>query len=306
VEVVGDQRTPNNEKIAWMANSFLSQSVVINEIMYDPLPGRSEFVELFNRSPDTLDLQEWKIMDMPSSSGSRTMFRLSDHRIPFPPGDYVVVGADSTLITQFPHLASQPSAKVVVANRDLSLNNSGDDVILLDLTDARIDSVRYFSSWNNPVLNTSTSGKSLERINPSLSSNDKRNWSSSISPAGATPGERNSIYTVALPSAARLQLSPNPFSPDNDGFEDFLALNYSLPSTTSMIRVRCFDVQGRLIRTVANNEPASSSGTVLWDGLDDNSQHVRIGMYIILFEAFDVNGGLVRTMKDVAVVARKL
>jgi len=29
-------------------------------------------------------------------------------------------------------------------------------------------------------------------------------------------------------------------------------------------------------------------------------------MYIILFEAFDAYGGSVRTMKDVAVVARRL
>jgi hypothetical protein len=33
---------------------------------------------------------------------------------------------------------------------------------------------------------------------------------------------------------------------------------------------------------------------------------VRIGMYIILFEAFDNFGGTVKTMKDVAVVARRL
>ena len=73
-----------------------------------------------------------------------------------------------------------------------------------------------------------------------------------------------------------------------------------------MIRVRCFDVQGRLVRTLANNEPAASSGTILWNGLDDNNRRVRIGMYIILFEALDASGGVVHTMKDVAVVATKL
>jgi len=101
-------------------------------------------------------------------------------------------------------------------------------------------------------------------------------------------------------------LSPNPFSPDNDGFEDNLAITYSLPTTVSMIRVRCFDVQGRLVRTLANNEPVASSGTLLWNGLDDNNRRVRIGMYIILFEALDAAGGITRVMKDVAVVATKL
>jgi len=249
--------------------------------MYDPLPGRSEFIELFNRSSDTLDLRSWKIMDALSGSGSRNTFIFPDRSTALAPGNYIVVSADSTLATQFPCLASSPLPKILNANKDLSLNNSGDDVILLDLTDTRIDSVRYSASSNNPALKTSTSGKSLERINPSLSSNDKRNWSTSVSSAGATPAERNSIYTVVLPSTGSLRLSPNPFSPDNDGFEDNLAITYSLPSTTSMIRVRCFDVQGRLVRTLANNEAAASSGTLLWDGFDDNHQRVRIGMYII-------------------------
>jgi hypothetical protein len=233
-------------------------------------------------------------------------FRISDSPLLLPPNEYAVIGADSTLILQFPSLLHLSTAKLVIANKDLSLNNSGDDVVLVDLTNTQIDSVRYSPSWHNPALNTSTTGKSLERVNPALASNDQRNWSSSIAPGGATPGQRNSIFTLSIPSAAHLTLSPNPFSPDNDGFEDFLAIEYSLPSSTSMIRVRCFDVQGRLVRTLANNEPAASSGTVIWNGLDDNNRRVRIGMYIILFEALDSSGGVVHTMKDVAVVATKL
>ena len=255
---------------------------------------------------DTVDLYGWAMMNAPSSSGRRAIIRISNSPLLLPPNEYAVIGADSTLAVQFPFLLHLSAGKLVIANKDLSLNNSGDDVVLADLTNFQIDSVRYSPSWHNPVLNTSTTGKSLERVNPSLASNDRKNWSSSVAPGGATPGQRNSIYTTSIPSVARLTLSPNPFSPDNDGFEDFLAIQYSLPSTTSMIRVRCFDIQGRLVRTLVNNEPAVSSGTILWNGLDDNNRRVRIGMYIILFEALDSSGGVVHTMKDVAVVATKL
>ena len=306
VDFSQDQRTSNDSLRVRAANKFDPQSVVINEIMYDPLPNRSEFVELFNRSMDTLSFQGWTIMDAPSSSGNRTVIRISDGPLFLAPNHYLVIAADSTLVFQFPALLHLSTGKLFIANKDLSLNNSGDDVVLVDLTNTEIDSVRYSPSWHNPVLNTPTTGKSLERVNPSLASNDRRNWSSSISPSGATPAQRNSIFTAAIPSTARLTLTPNPFSPDNDGFEDFLAIEYSLPSTTSVIRVRCFDIQGRLVRTLANNEPAASSGIVLWNGLDDNNQRVRIGMYIILFEALDSSGGIVRVMKDVAVVAAKL
>ncbi|MGA7159856.1 MAG: lamin tail domain-containing protein [Bacteroidota bacterium] len=300
-----DQRASNNALVIQAANKFESQSVIINEIMYDPLQGQSEFIELFNRTIDTVDLQGWTIMDAPSSTGNRTVIRISDTPLLMPPNGYIVISADSTLMRQFP-LLHLSTGRLIIANKDLSLNNTGDDIVLVDLTNTRIDSVRYSPSWHNPALNTSTTGKSLERINPSIASNDRKNWSSSIAPAGATPGQRNSIFTVSIPSSAHLTLSPNPFSPDNDGFEDFLSIQYSLPSATSMIRVRCYDVQGRLVRTLVNNEPASSSGTILWNGLDDYNRRVRIGMYIILFEALDSSGGVVHALKDVAVVATKL
>ena len=306
VDYPKDQRQANNARTAWAANRFVPQSIAINEIMYDPLPANSEFIEFFNRSTDTLDLQGWKVMDTPSNSGGRTSVALGDKPLPLPPSAFLVVGADSALLRQFPDLVNPRSCNVLIMNKDLSLNNTGDDVILFDITNNTIDSVRYSPSWQNQNLDVSTSGKSLERINPSLAGNDRRNWSTSIDPSGSTPGRRNSIYTPAIPSTTKIKLSPNPFSPDNDGYEDFLAISYSLPSPTSMIRVRCFDVAGRLVRLLANNEPAAATGTVLWDGLDDRHQRVSIGMYIILFEALDAFGGVVHTMKDVAVVARRL
>ena len=73
-----------------------------------------------------------------------------------------------------------------------------------------------------------------------------------------------------------------------------------------MVRIRIFDVTGRLIRRLAQNELSASAGSIVWDGLDDDGHRIRIGMYIVLFEALDNFGGVVQTMKDVAVVGRKL
>lgn len=73
-----------------------------------------------------------------------------------------------------------------------------------------------------------------------------------------------------------------------------------------MVRIRIYDVTGRLIRRLVQNELSGPEGSVLWNGLDDDGRRVRIGMYIILLEALDNFGGTVRTMKDVAVAARRL
>ena len=295
-----DDRVSNNILFSTIKNNFPSQSFVINEIMFEPRTGDAEFVELMNRSTDTIDIADWKLMDQPGSTGNRTIVELSTSVCRIAPNGYVLIASDSSLFVQFPSL----KARHVVIHSSLSLSNSGEDLVLTDLTNTQIDSVRYSPEWH--LKNLSTSGRSIERINPSTSTNDSRNWSSSVAPGGSSPLQKNSIFLGTIALSSTLTLTPNPFSPDHDGFEDFLAINYSLPVNSSTIRIRIYDVAGRMIRRLAQGEPSSSIGSVVWNGMDDDGNRVRIGMYIILFEALDNFGGVAQTMKSVAVVGRKL
>jgi hypothetical protein len=188
---------------------------------------------------------------------------------------------------------------------DLSLSNSGDVLILKDIFGNTIDSVSYNPNWHNPEIDDSK-GRSLERINPSLNSNDGRNWSTSVNSLGGTPLKQNSIFTRKLPSQSKIEIVPNPFSPDNDGFEDYTIISYELPLETSQIRIRIFDSIGRLVRTLADNEPSSSKGSIIFDGLDDNKQPLRIGIYIVLIEAVNQQNGVIEQIKKPVVVAKKL
>ena len=194
---------------------------------------------------------------------------------------------------------------MIIKDGSVSLNNDGDDIILTDLTGETIDSIRYDPSWHNPDIED-VSGRSLERINPNLQSNDRRNWSTSASPLGGTPGKQNSLFTTSIPSSAKISFSPNPFSPDGDGFEDITMLNYRLPTTTALIRIRIYDANGRLVRTLANTEPSGSTGEIAWDGYNDKRERARMGIYIVLLEALDGIGGSVETVKGTVVVAVKL
>ena len=70
--------------------------------------------------------------------------------------------------------------------------------------------------------------------------------------------------------------------------------------------MRIYDIQGRLIRTLANSEPSGSRGEIIWDGFDDNRNKARIGIYVVLLEALDASGGNVQALKGVVVVATRL
>jgi len=303
-----DERVRNNTAQLKVQSRYEDQVLVINEIMYDPLKDENEWIEFYHRGSSPVDLARWKFSDRPTASGSVNTFTITTQSRIIRPGEFVVVAAESTIVSRFPQLTSPLQGMYLfILNRTggLSLGNDGDDIILRDITDSVIDSVRYSPKWHHPDL-SDTKGRSLERINPNISSNDSRNWSSAATKAGGTPGLTNSIFAITLPSTASLKAQPNPFSPDGDGFEDFCLLRYNLPMTTSLIRIKVFDTRGRLIRTLANSEPGGSGGEIVWDGMDDSRQRVRVGPYVAFIEAIDNQGGIVASAKAVVVVATKL
>ena len=307
VDYAGDERPSNNAGSVEIKIGSLPHTLTINEIMYAPLSGQAEWIELYNPSSFPVDVSEWTLSDMRDATGKANVFSIAMNPIQIEPGGYAVIGSDSTILSLFPSLrAQQRNSRVIILNRtSLSLNNEGDDVIITDLVGTTIDSVRYSPSWHNPDI-TDVTGISLERINPKLPSTDRRNWSSCVEEVGGTPGCQNSIFTTALPAQTALSISPNPFSPDGDGFEDFTVINYKLSSQIARVRVKIFDSVGRLVRTLANYEPSASVGQIIWDGLDDDKRRLRMGIYVVLLEAVNSRGGTVESAKAAAVVAGKL
>ena len=303
VEYTPDERPSNNTLFVQVAVGFSVNAIVINEIMYSPLNDHAEYVEVLNRSDNAIDLGGWNLTDRPTTSGTFNQFSLATSPVVVPPGEFFVIASDSTLFTLFPSIDRQFVR--VVNQSSLSLNNEGDGVVMRDPLGRAIDSVAFDPAWHNPGVSDHT-GRSLERINPSLGSNDPRNWSTCANPVGGTPGARNSIFSPLQPSQSRLSVSPNPFSPDGDGVEDFAIIRYELPLQVSVIGITIYDVKGRMIRRLANNEPSGSVGEIVWDGRDDDKQKARIGLYVVLLEAVDERGGVLETAKGVVVLAAKL
>lgn len=301
-----DERISNNKMLIPVKVGFRERSLVINEIMYAPLGGNAEYIELANSSDHDIDIANWKVTDRPTSSGGVTQLKLSTERRLVHPREYFLLASDTSVFRLWPHLRTIDPRLIPTLNQsDLSLNNDGDDVIIRDLLGSVIDSVSYQPGWHNSDVADKT-GRSLEKINPLLNANDLRSWSTSAAPTGGTPGLANSIFANSLPVQSRLSFSPNPFSPDDDGMDDFTLVQYELPLRTSLINIKIYDVKGRLIRLLSNNEPSGARGTIPWDGRDNQNRKARIGMYIVLLEAIDDRGVHVETAKGIVVLAGKL
>ncbi|MCF8338331.1 MAG: lamin tail domain-containing protein [Bacteroidales bacterium] len=128
------------------ATTSVAAAIVINEILADPDAtngdangdgtvdtGDDEFVELYNNSSDGINISGYTIHD---GGGERHVFPNGTY---IQPHDVIVVFAGGTP-TGFDNLDVQTSS-----SGQLSLNNSGDDVILKDASNAEVTSVTYGS-----------------------------------------------------------------------------------------------------------------------------------------------------------------
>ena len=278
---------------------YAFNEIVINEIMYDPDPGKSEFIEIYNLKDDFVELGGWRLED-----NSGDYYKLSTHSLMLPPGGFFVLAADSSILYNYSWLKDHPFI-TILDEPSLGLPNSGEKIFIKDLYGNIIDSLFYTDYWHNENISI-TKNRSLERINPQFKSNEKTNWSTSVNEYGGSPGKQNSIFVQGLSGGTKISVSPNPFSPDNDGYEDHTVINYNLSQTLAQIRVKIYDSQGRLVRTLVNNKPSGAKGSLIFDGLNEEGNPLRIGIYIIFLEAINNSSGIVETVKEVVVVARKL
>jgi hypothetical protein len=83
---------------------------------------------------------------------------------------------------------------------------------------------------------------------------------------------------------AKLIVQPNPFTPNEDGFNDVTVFNFEQFSIKDP-SVKIFDMHGRKIREL--NSPGLNKNLFVWNGLDDGRRHLLPGMYLYIFSEGD-------------------
>ncbi|TAL61431.1 MAG: hypothetical protein EPN85_04900 [Bacteroidetes bacterium] len=271
-----------------------ANDIVINEIIFDPKEFGVEWVEIYNRSNKIIDLKEVFICS-PDNSGNLTgINQIAPNGYLLLPQHYIVLSTDADAIkAQYNAINSNG---FIDMNSIPSLNNDSGHVMLINFSQAVIDHLDYHSEWHLPLLNN-TKGISLERVNYENATQDENNWhSASESAGGATPAYQNSQYTTGE-SGTEITISPEVFSPDNDGYNDVLSISYTFDTPGMVGNVQIYDSRGRLEKTLVHNELLATSGTFFWDGITDEKLKIRIGIYIIYFEAFDAKGNVKKYKK---------
>ncbi len=277
--------------------------MVINEILFDPKSGASDYIEFYNRSNKILDASKLYVANRNSSGVISSAKLISTTPYYIFPGDYIVATEDAVNLP-LNYMVQNPDAVFVVSTMPSFPDDKG-DVILLNLQGAVVDEVKYLDDWQFALI-ANPDGVSLERIDPDGVSQEATNWHSAASTAGyGTPTYKNSQYKLLQSINATIDVTPKVFSPDNDGRDDIATIQYKTTEPGYIANITIYDANGRPVRNLVKNGTLGLQGYWIWDGLDDKKLKLPVGTYIVFTEIFNLNGKK-ESFKNVVVLARQL
>ena len=265
--------------IAAMAQTS-SNHPILSEFLCNPMGDlETEWIEIYNPTENAVNLTQYKIGD---ALGLRS---ISDTGLMLLSGEYIVLAEDPVRFLAF---YDDFEGTVISPDGWQTLNNYGGEVVrLADNDDLIVDSIYYEDGFPD--------NRSRERyIDPS----GKSYWGGSFAPEGSTPGKPNTYY---YPRAGNIDLAvtPDPFSPDGDGFEDETTISYGMPDA-DRFDLMIYDIAGRKVRTLLESCGAIPGG-IVWDGRGDDGRILPVGIYIIHAR---VEGGVTMEGKKTVVIAR--
>ena len=278
------------------------KDIVLNEILFNPTPTSTDYVELYNNTNFTIDLKNVKIANRNTAGQVSSIKTLTTNSYFLAPQRFVVITEDSALV-KANYIVQNLNAFIIVPTMP-SFNDDKSSVLILNAQGDVVDELKYDEKWHFSLI-TNREGVALERIDYNAPTQSQENWHSAATSVGyGTPTYKNSQYKINDQLQGEITTTPEIVSPDNDGMDDFATVNYSFPQPGYLANITIFDAAGRVVRNLQRNALCGIRGSFRWDGLGEKNQQIATGIYIIYTEVFNLDGKKKR-FKNTMVVARR-
>ena len=257
-----------------------SSSWLLNEILFDPQTGGTDYVEIKNVSPGYLDARELRIGNKDESKP------VIEEAYPVAPGGIVLL-TNSTALTlrDYPRGAKENFLEI-----DLPGFNSDSGTVRILGPSNQVWQKYFFSEKHHARILDETKGVSLERISKDLPVENQDSWQSASKEAGyGTPGLENSQNRDFDPGGS-FSVNPVAFSPNGDGNKDFALFSYETEKTNLIGNLRIYSADGFLIRTLAESSNLGATSVWKWDGSSEEGRKVRAGLYLAILELVELGG----------------
>ena len=263
--------------------------LVFNELMPYVSNEQSKFIEIYNNSEFYIDLKGLMLSNRDEDGMLKSSkIVLSESRI-VAPHTFAVVATDTSML----NCSRGINYESLYLNMKLPSMPSKEGVIVLTDRGGRvIDEVHYSNAWHHPTLKD-LHNVSLERIDPMGNTQEAENWQSASAIVGYnTAGWENSqhIEDSGSESDKAFWLEEETFSPNNDGHEDLLVINYLMPTAGYTVTIDAYTRHGAHVCRVADNMLIDSKGQVRWDGTTRDGAMVAAGLYVIVVRAANDDG----------------
>ena len=263
--------------------------LVFNELMPYVSNEQSKFIEIYNNSEFYIDLKGLMLSNRDEDGMLKSSkIVVSESRI-VAPHTFAVVATDTSML----NCSRGINYESLYLNMKLPSMPSKEGVIVLTDRGGRvIDEVHYSNAWHHPTLKD-LHNVSLERIDPMGNTQEAENWQSASAIVGYnTAGWENSqhIEDSGSESDKAFWLEEETFSPNNDGHEDLLVINYQMPTAGYTVTIDAYTRHGAHVCRVADNMLIDSEGQVRWDGTTRDGAMVAAGLYVIVVRAANDDG----------------
>jgi len=233
--------------------------VCISEIMFMPTSGEPEWIELYNWSDVSVDLEAWQFGD------ENSLYDIPPCTLE--PGGFVVLCEDTAA---FPDTLCD-GALLLQPSSWPALNNTGDIVRIFDDSGLPRHSIAYTDDQFGTCMDNGISAETIEEGGSQVA----------CSPGGRTPGCENAIWLIT-PGGRSVYADPNPFDPTREA----TMINVELPG--GGLDVCIYDRMGRKIANLA--DPGHPVGLSFpWNGADDSGDLLPAGMYILFVKDSEGN-----------------
>jgi hypothetical protein len=286
-----------------LAQDADSLDILVNEILFNPKTNGYDFLEVYNKSNKIFDLNKLFIANKNTAGVIANVKKMSEQPMLFFPGDFIAITENATWIKNNYTVANEDWLVAIPSMP--SFNDDEGNAIVLNFQGRVVDALNYKDDWHFKLIDNEE-GISLERLSYTDATQKAENWhSASFNSGYATPTAKNSQLINGTAGAGAVSASPKTFSPDNDGVDDVLTINYNVTQNGMLANVTIYNASGVPVRNFKRNDLLGNSGKWIWDGLNDKGEKLPIGFYIIATTIFNTQGKK-SEYKNTVVLARRL
>jgi hypothetical protein len=253
--------------------------LILNEVLTYPLSGHKRYVEIYNRSDKILNFQGFHLgRGIDTVVQIRKVISSPYYLLP----KTILCLTDDTMDVKAVYHPPLHARFLQTEERIPAYDANEDGIWLIAPGFIPIDYFHYLDDYHFPDLKDKR-GVSLERICYFCETNVGAHWQSAAATVFyGTPGYTNSQYNEGKQKKdGWFHLEPETFSPDQDGYNDYVLIHYQLPEA-GKIQIRVRDRMGRLVKTVTEATLVGTEpGFFKWDGTNENGESVHIGPYFI-------------------------